>query len=176
MTYKNILLNKGFLYKSIIPVFLFVSYPCHVKSQRTLTVGGNNWTVAVPSISEAGSNYSGTYESANNQVLLNASVPLLLGNGKVTVRYEPDPSWDSSLILYAKRTGNGTTACIACTITGGTSYIMIPLTDVELFRIQATLALASYTNIPVQLQLSGVSVTIPARTYNSRIIFTIGAL
>ncbi|WP_238585009.1 hypothetical protein [Chryseobacterium sp. Leaf201] len=174
MIYNNSLLNKVFFYKSIISVFLLIS--CYVKSQRVLTVGGNNWTVAVPSITEAGSNYSGTYESASNQVLLNASVPLLLGNGKITVRYEPNPNWDSSLILQARRTGNGTTACVACTLTGGTSYVMIPLTDVELFRIQATLALASYTNIPVQLQLSGVSVTIPAATYNSRIIFTISAL
>jgi len=36
--------------------------------------------------------------------------------------------------------------------------------------------LASYTNIPVQLELTGVSVIIPAATYSSRIVFTISAL
>lgn len=147
------------------------------KSQRTLTVGGTNWVVAIPAITEAGNNYAGTYESASNEILLSATVPLVLGNGKVTMHYEANPTWNSSLILSARRTGNGTSSCITCTITGGTSYTNIPLTtDVELFRVTAILALASYTNIPVQLELTGVSVIIPAATYSSRIVFTISAL
>ncbi|KMQ65995.1 hypothetical protein ACM39_16330 [Chryseobacterium sp. FH2] len=147
-----------------------------VHAQRTLTVGGTNWSVAVPSITEAGTNYTGSYESETNQILLAASVPLLLGSGKVSVHYEANPTWHSSLILSAKRTGNGTTACLACSITGGTTYLTLSTTDIELFRIQALLALASYSNIPVQLGVSGVSVTIPAASYNSRIVFTISSL
>ena len=146
------------------------------KAQRTLTVGGNNWTVTIPSITEAGTNYAGTYESAANQILLTASVPLLLGSGKVSVRYEANPTWNSSLILNARRTGDGTTVCVLCSISGGTSYQPIGLTDVELFRIVAIATLASYSNIPIQLQLSGVSVTVPAATYNSRIVFTISEI
>ncbi len=148
-----------------------------LKSQRTLTVSGTNWTVNIPSITEAGTNYTGTYESTPGEILLNAVVPLVLGSGKVTMHYEVNPTWSSSLILNARRTGNGTTSCVACTITGGTTYTNVSLTtDVELFRITAILALASYTNIPVQLELTGVSVTIPAATYSSRIVFTISAL
>ncbi|OCK52446.1 hypothetical protein BA768_12060 [Chryseobacterium sp. CBo1] len=146
------------------------------KAQRTLTVGGNNWTVTIPSITEAGTNYAGTYESAANQILLTASVPLLLGSGKVSVHYEANPTWNSSLILNARRTGDGTTVCVLCSISGGTTYQPIGLTDVELFRIVAIATLASYSNIPIQLQLSGVSVTVPAATYNSRIVFTISEI
>lgn len=146
-----------------------------LKSQK-LTATGNNWTVTIPTITEAGSNYAGIYESTTNQILLTAEVPLLLGSGKVSVSYVPDPTWHSNLILSTKRTGSGTTLCVLCTITGGTAYQTVTLTDVELFRINAVLALASYSNIPIQLQLSGVSVTIPAATYNSKIIFTISAL
>lgn len=166
--------SKNTFSKAIIIIIILISI--HYKAQRVLTVGGTNWTVSVPSITEAGTNYSGTYESAANQILLGASVPVLLGNGKVSVHYEANPTWNNNLVLYARRTGNGTTGCAGCTISGGTTYTIIPLTDVELFRITAVLALASYNNIPIQLQLTGVSVTIPAATYNSRIVFTISAI
>lgn len=159
-----------------IIVLLFSISLSQAKAQRTLTVGGNNWTVTIPSITEAGTNYAGTYESAANQILLTASVPLLLGSGKVSVRYEANPTWNSSLILNARRTGDGTTVCVLCSISGGTTYQPIGLTDVELFRIVAIATLASYSNIPIQLQLSGVSVTVPAATYNSRIVFTISEI
>ena len=145
-------------------------------NSQTLTVSGSNWTVPITPILEAGANHQGTYESNANQILIAASVPLLLGSGKVSVHYEPNPAWNSSLILSAKRTGNGTTLCVLCTLTGGTSYLAFTQTAIELFRIQAVLALASYSNIPIQLQLSGVSVTIPASSYQSRVVFTVSAL
>ncbi len=162
--------------KQYIMLTLLLIFPT-LKSQRTLTVSGTNWTVNIPSITEAGTNYIGTYESAPDEILLNAMVPLLLASGKVSMHYEVNPIWNSSLILNARRTGNGTTSCLACTITGGTTYTNVPLnTDIELFRITAVVALASYSNIPIQLQLTGVSVTIPVATYSSRIVFTISAL
>ncbi|WP_312902788.1 hypothetical protein [Chryseobacterium taichungense] len=107
---------------------------------------------------------------------MNATVPLLLASGKITMHYEPNSTWNTNLILQARRTGTGTTTCVLCSISGGTSYTTIPSTDVELFQIQAVASLASYSNIPIQLQLSGISVTIPATSYNSRIVFTISAL
>lgn len=171
---ENYITCKICLFKTTFILFLLPL--CAMKAQRTLTVGGTNWAVSIPSITEAGSNYAGTYESAANQILLTASIPLLLSSGKVSVHYEGNPTWNSNLILQAKRTGDGSTLCLLCTITGGTAYQTVTLTDIELFRITAIAALASYTNIPIQLQLSGVSVTVPAATYNSRLVFTISAL
>lgn len=168
--------NCLFLHKTpliqYVYILLLVGCCHHLKSQ-TLTVAGTTWAVPITTITEAGSNYNGTYQSAANQVLLAASVPLLLGTGKISVHYQPNPTWNNALILSAKRTGNGTTVCVLCTITGGTSYITLTQTDIELFRISAVLALGAYSNIPIQLQLSGVSVTIPATAYQSRIVFTI---
>ncbi|SDH51221.1 hypothetical protein SAMN05421846_1013 [Chryseobacterium taeanense] len=164
----NIFIKSNFLF------LLFLSF--HLKSQRTLTVDGTNWSPAIPSITEAGNDYSGVYESLSNQIYLNASIPLLLASGKISVHYEAISTWNSSFILQARRTGNGTTTCLLCSISGGTSYTTIPSTDVELFQIQAVASLASYSNIPVQLKLSGISVTIPATSYSSRIVFTISAL
>ncbi|MBD3904712.1 hypothetical protein NAL32_16065 [Chryseobacterium sp. Ch-15] len=94
----------------------------------------------------------------------------------MSVHYAPNPTWNSNLILSAKRTSNGSTICLVCTMTGGTAYQTVTPTDIELFRLSASAAAISYSNIPIQLQLSGVSITIPAATYNSRIVFTISAL
>lgn len=167
-------LNRRYLFK--VSFILFLIFSCVLKAQRTITVAGGNWAVPIPSITEAGSNYVGTYESLDNQVLLTVSVPLALSNGKISVHYEPNPTWNSNLILNVKRTGDGSTLCVLCTISGGTAYQAVTLTDLELFRITAVLALASYSNIPIKIQLSGVSVTIPAATYNSKLVFTIGPI
>lgn len=156
-------------------IFILFGFTTSIKFQ-TLNVTGTNWVVPIIPITEAGNNYSGTYESSANQILLTASVPLLLGNAKISVHYESNPTWHNSLLLSAKRTGNGTVVCVVCNITGGTTYLPITQTAVELFRIQALVALASYSNIPIQIQLSGVSVTTPAANYNSRIVFTISGL
>ncbi|WP_257621604.1 hypothetical protein [Chryseobacterium sp. NKUCC03_KSP] len=173
MKTNNTIFFARYLFK-ITSIFSLLFF-CTLRSQK-ITATGSSWTVTIPSITEAGSNYSGVYESATNQILLTAEVPLLLGSGKVSVSYVSDPTWNSNLVLSAKRTGNGTTVCVLCSITGGSAYQAITLTDIELFRIVAVASLASYSNIPIQLQLSGVSVTIPAATYNSKIIFTISAL
>ena len=143
---------------------------------QTLTISGNNWTVSIPGITEAGTNYAGTYESATNQIVLAVSVPLLLGSAKVSVHYEPNPTWNNALGLAAKRTNNGSTVCALCSITGGLTYLTLTQTDIELFRIQAVLALAAYTGINIQLELSGVSVTIPATAYQSKVVFTVSAI
>jgi len=162
-------------YTKYILFILFIMFSYQYKAQ-TMTVTGSNWAVSIPTITEAGNNYAGLYESATNQVILAVSVPLLLGNAKVSVHYSANPTWNSSLILSAKRTSNGTTLCALCSITGGTAYQTITQTDIELFRIQAVLALASYTGINIQLQLSGVSVTIPATSYQSQVVFTVSAI
>ncbi|PUB32745.1 hypothetical protein C8J95_104146 [Elizabethkingia sp. YR214] len=155
-------------------LFILVLGANNTKAQ-TLIIGGNDWTVNIPHITEAGTNYAGTYESLTNQILLTISVPLLLGTGKVSVRYVPNPTWNNALALAAKRTDDGTTLCVLCSITGGKdNYIPLTQTDIELFRITAVLALAAYNNIGIQLRLSGVSVTVPAANYQARVIFTVG--
>jgi hypothetical protein len=165
----NILFHNNFYI-----IFLILLTFCF--KAQTVTVTGTNWTVSVPSITEAGNNYAGLYESATNQIILAVTVPLILGNAKVSVHYQANPTWHNSLILSAKRTNNGSTTCGLCTITGGTTYQTVTQTAIELFRIQAILALGSYTGINIQLELSGVSVTIPAAAYQSSIIFTVSAI
>ncbi|MCL1669569.1 hypothetical protein M2T82_16005 [Elizabethkingia ursingii] len=156
-------------------LIIILIFSLNTTKAQTLIIGGNDWTANIPNITEAGTNYAGTYESLTNQILLTISVPLLLGTGKVSVHYVPNPTWNNALSLAAKRTDDGTTLCVLCSITGGKdNYIPLTQTDIELFRITAVLALAAYNNIGIQLRLSGVSVTVPAANYQARVIFTVG--
>ncbi len=158
---------------------------------QTITVGGTNWTVSVPTITEAGTNYAGTYESITNLITLSGNLPgsflnlLATGAARVSVHHTPT-TWNSNLHLYAKRSGGTTTihgVCVLCTATinGGTTYVEIPqAVDTAFFTINFTGVLGlgnsvTFTGIDSQLQISGVSVAIPATTYATQLVFTIGA-
>ncbi|MBE4947040.1 hypothetical protein [Chryseobacterium culicis] len=157
---------------------------------QTITVGGSNWTVSVPAITEAGTNYAGTYESATNLFTLSGTLPgsflNLLTNGaaRISVHHTPT-TWNSNLHLYAKRSGGTTNIsglCVGCTATinGGTTYVEIPqAVATAFFTINFTGVLGlgnsvTFSGINGQVQISGVSVTIPATTYATQIVFTIG--
>lgn len=161
---------------------------------QTITVAGTNWTPTIPTITEAGSNYAGTYQSSTNQITISGELPkdflsiLSSSSAKVSMHYT-STSWHNSLLLYAKRNGGTATlsggTCVLCsaTITGGdTTYIQIPQTvDATFFNINffGTLGVGNtkltYSGINAQLQIGGVSVAIPVATYTAQIVFTIAA-
>lgn len=172
-------------------ILLFIS---NFMEAQVVNVSGN-WAASIPSITEAGNNYTGTYDNtANtgaNQIKLSGTLPgsflnLLSSSGaKMTMHYTSNP-WNSSMILSAKRTGGTTTingVCLLCTanINGGANYIPIPETsDVTFvtFTFSGLLGLGNsvtFADIVLLLQVSGVSVTIPANSYGARVVFTIVA-
>ncbi|RXM40611.1 hypothetical protein BOQ62_04615 [Chryseobacterium sp. CH21] len=158
---------------------------------QTINIAGSNWTVSVPTITEAGTNYTGTYNNPS-QLTLSGNLPgsflnLLSSSGaRISMHYTP-ATWNSNLHLYAKRSG-GTTKinglCIACTATingGNVNFIEIPQASavtLSTITFSGLLGLGNsvdYSAINVQLEIGGVSVTIPAATYSAQIVFTIGA-
>lgn len=164
----------------------------HIKTHaQTIAVVGPNWNVNVPSITEAGSNYGGTYDNANN-ITISGFIPgnvlnLLSGDAmQVTMRYVPTPSWHSSLNLYAKKTGGSASIggiCVICSVSvnGGIAYTQIlPGSEVQLFRINFSGLLGlgnsvTYKDVQVQLRLTGLSVTTPVADYSADVVFTISA-
>lgn len=161
---------------------------------QVVNVSGN-WLPTIPAITEAGSNYAGTYDNSGstgtNQILLSGTLSesflkLLSSSGaKMTMRYVPNP-WNSTMTLSAKRIGGTATVqglCLVCTATinGGTTYIPISQTsDVTFvtFTFGSVLGVGNtvnFTDINLILQLAGVSVTVPANAYSARIVFTIVA-
>lgn len=184
-------LRKICIKRSVYIILLLIS-TC--MEAQVVNVSGN-WTASIPAITEAGSNYAGTYDNSGstsgNLITLSGSLPgsflnLLSSSGaKMTMRYTPNP-WNNSLTLSAKRTGGTTTingVCLLCTaaINGGTTYIPITQTSdttFVTFTFTGVLGLGNsvtFADINLILQLAGVSVTVPANTYSARIVFTIVA-
>ncbi|SDJ49265.1 hypothetical protein [Chryseobacterium jejuense] len=179
--------------KRLIYIILILSSSSFIKAQ-VVNVSGN-WNASIPAITEAGSNYTGTYDNSGNTapnlITLSGTLPgsflnLLSSSGaKMTMRYTPNP-WNNSLTLSAKRTG-GTTAihglCVLCTasINGGANYIPISQTGDTTFitfTFSGVLGVGNsvtFADINLIVQLAGVSVTVPSNTYSARIVFTIVA-
>lgn len=155
---------------SCLVAFSFLAPNCQAQD---ITVSGTDWNVNIPPLSEAGKDYSGTYTSLSNQILLTVSLPLLLGGARVSAHYEPDPNWHNDLKIAIKRTGSGSGLCVLCSISGNENYLILGTSDLSLFTINATISLLTISNIPMQLRLSGVSVSVPAANYKSRVVFTI---
>ncbi len=159
---------------------------------QTVTVTGN-WAPTIAAITEAGTNYAGTYDNItpSNPITMSGTLPgsflnLLSSNGAKITMHQATTVWNNSLVLSAKRTGGTTTVnglCVACTATinGGTTYTAVPQgTDVTFVTITFTGLLGlsnsvNFSNINLQLQLSGVSVAIPAASYSTRVVFTVAA-
>jgi hypothetical protein len=146
-----------------------------VLKAQSITVGGSNWTPGTTVITEAGSDYSGTLTSTDNQISITSSIPSSFRDARISVHYEANPTWHNSLAIQVKRTGTGSHTCWLCTITGGnTDFKLVPAnTGTEFYQIHSNLFTATFSNTPIQLQLTGISVTIPAATYNAKVVFTI---
>lgn len=185
-------MNSRFL-RVLLKKYLYVSVLIisgYLKAQ-VVNVSGN-WAATIPTITEAGNNYAGTYDNTTSTpITISATLPgsflnLLNSTGaKMTMHYTSN-AWNNSLTLSAKRTG-GTGSisglCLLCTATinGGTTYIPVPQTpDVTFVTLTFAGVLGlgntvTFSDINLILQLAGVSVTIPASTYSARVVFTISA-
>ncbi|WP_426478135.1 hypothetical protein ACP3T3_01245 [Chryseobacterium sp. CBSDS_008] len=188
MKIKSPFFKEQFLKRYLYIIALIVGG--HLQGQ-TINIAGTSWTVSVPTITEAGTNYAGTYDNPG-QLVLSGNLPssflnILTSSGaRISMNYVPT-SWNSALKLYAKRSG-GTTKingiCVACsaTITGGNvNFVEIPQAGsvaLSTITFSGLLGLGNnvqYSAINVQLEIGGVSVAIPATTYSAQIVFTIGA-
>ena len=185
-------LREIFLKRCLYILILVISSSMH-SQQPVVTVSGN-WTASLPVITEAGNNYTGTYDNSTTSVSAITLSTILSGNflsllnsngAKISMHYTTT-AWNSSLGLSARRTG-GTGSisglCLGCTanITGGLTFIpiqqaseatLVNLTFSSLLGLGST---ASFSDINFILQVSGVSVTIPAATYSARVVFTVSA-
>ncbi|HOZ85004.1 MAG TPA: hypothetical protein PK191_05905 [Niabella sp.] len=144
---------------------------------QTVTVGGSNWIANAAPVTEAGNNYSGTLEASTNQILLSTSVSGWFNAAAVSVQYQADPIWHDDLVISVKRTGNGTHTCLLCYLSGGDNYVIVPkVASTQFYIINTNLFPANHNNTPVQIQVSGISVTVPAAAYKARVIFTISSI
>ena len=143
--------------------------------QINLTLAGN-WNFSVPSndITEAGLDFTGIYSSNTNQVLIditNANNSNGNFRWRVDIR-KSDVDWDANLELYAQRTGNGTSLSgNANNINGGNNFQQVIDSDQTFFSGRR-----ARVDIPVQYEIRNVSVLLPAKTYETTIIYTVTEL
>lgn len=134
----------------------------------TLTVtGGHGFIIDGGSLSGGpGSNLVSQYSGPDDSIIL--SVGDTLGNGdgwQIEVRRE-DLLWHGSLDVRLLRTGAGSGGG---SISGGDS-LSLTLTASDQFFFEGT---GDRTDIPVRIELEGVSVLVPADTYTGNITFTL---
>lgn len=137
------------------------------------------WSVSVPasSINEAGLDYSLSPNSLSNQTLISVtSIPGSFGAGSYQVFVQKaDVVWNANLKLNVLRTGAGTGSGFfgGGSINGGLSEIELSNNAQLFFSGNAGFFGSSRTNVPIQYQITGLTVLIPAQSYSTTVIYTV---
>ena len=131
-----------------------------------LTVTGN-WAknIAASDINEAGNDYPTSYASNINQTLLTINPK---NDNKLIYVYvkKTDIAWHTNLNLKVKRTSNGTNG--NTNISGGLIYQTITNVDANFFICKGY-----HTFIPLQYEITGISVVLPVQNYSTEIMYTV---
>lgn len=139
---------------------------------QTISATGTTWNAAPTSITEAGNNYSSALTSTANQTTLTVSVGLALLTSWKVLAKKQDATWNSNLTVWVRKTGDGTGILtpVLGTISpnGATSYVQLTATNQEIFS-----GFSNRFNVPIQYELRGLSVLIPAGSYSTSVIFTV---
>lgn len=164
--------------KVFLSIFLILSLLIHSKGQ-TITATGGMWSnsIAANTITVAGNDYNQNVTSGVNQTFLDVfpSTTFLTRNWVVRIN-KVDSQWHNSLELYAKRTGDGQGGVsiiiglntILSSISGGSVYNPVTNISTEFFR-----GVLSHISIPIQYEIRGLSVLIPAGNYTTTVYYTI---
>lgn len=161
-----------FKFKALFIVLCILCISVNVNCQNPqVSVNPNPWTLDLTGeITEAGTDFIGTYTSAVDQGDIR-----VFGGGlnvntlwTVSVSYQANIDWDTSVGVFVKRTGDGTTNVNNGTITGGNAFQQVGLIDQYFFEGRRR-----RNNIPIQYQLNNISVTTPAQSYTATIIYTL---
>lgn len=155
----------------IITLFLIT---IHGMAQR-LTITGTTWAATATPITEAGNDYtSSIIESGLSQTTIDIKVRNTPGLNNYTVNVKKTDSGNNwgTLGILIKRTGIGTGGGPGSTITGGTTYVPILTTDSVFFN-GANDNGGTRSGIPIQYQISGISVLVPVGSYSTTITYTL---
>jgi len=115
-------------------------------------------------IAGAGTGLVSSYESAVDAVLLSPNPTPSKPAWRVDVR-RVDATWHGDFTLWIRRSGDGTGSG---SVSGGTTYLTVTTTDQTLFT-----GAEDRDDVPIQFQLTGVSIQIPPGDYETTIVYTI---
>ena len=172
--------------KNYLLLLLFlISFSQNLSAQGNVVLTGSwDLTLSQSDLQDGpGSDLNHTYESATDQVLVEIyRLFFIWGSGTRTWNWaidinKSDTDWDSSLEVWARRTGDGQCS-YTYTITGGQTYQRITDVATEFFSGSITgsgswLLVLLANNIPIQYQIRGVSAALTAKTYTTSIVYTV---
>jgi len=141
---------------------------CFGRAQAIDLTAAGSWSRTITASdlqAGAGSNLVATYASGASQVSLTLTGTTGADdNWRIDVR-RADDLWHNDFSLSVRRTGDGTGPG---TIIGGDVYQAITLTDASFFS-----GAGDRAGVTLQLQLSGLSVSVPPATYLTTITYTV---
>lgn len=153
--------------KVFLSIFLILSLLIHSKGQ-TITATGGMWSnsIVANTITVAGNDYNQNITSLPNHTLLEVNPSAV--NWVVRLN-KVDGNWHNSLELFVMRTGGGNRNGNApSTVTGGNIYSIVQNSSLEFFR-----GTHRTFNIPIQYEIRGLSVLLPAGNYSTTVYYTI---
>jgi hypothetical protein len=161
--------------RSILTLFILISFLFASAQRIELKISGDaNFDNSLFSISEAGLDFSSDLESQSS-IYLSVSKDNVTQRNNFnskwwTIKVYKQDNWNSDMKLQIQRTGKGNRVGNNGNpnIGGGSEYLIVQNTETDFFEGKGEVS-----NIPVSLKLSGISVTMGAGSYSSRMIFTI---
>lgn len=137
------------------------------QGNRSITLTNNSWvpTVSLTPVSVAGNDYTSTTLTSDfSETLLNIN-----SSGTYTISVsKSDTDWDSGLSLWMRRTGDGTPGTGNATISANIPFVQLTNIGQTLFTGDK-----NRNNVPIQFEIRGLSVLLPAKSYQTTIVFTI---
>jgi hypothetical protein len=134
----------------------------------TLNIVPGNWCLSISDadlLAGPGSNLQPVYEDTGSPTYLDVSgTSGVSDNWRIDVK-RVDSLWNPNMSLAVKRTSDGTGPG---SITGGESYQEIGPTDIAFFS-----GAGDRSNVPLQMELSGMSLQVAPNTYSTSIVYTV---
>ena len=135
--------------------------------------GSWNYIVSASEIIEAGTDFSGNYESNRRQIDIDLRLKPAFWNRVIEYTWQIDISksdidWHPDIEIYARVTDRGRGYGINPYMIGGENYMKINDIDQLFFN-----GSAARRNIKIQYELRNISVTLPAKSYSTTIVYTI---
>ncbi len=128
---------------------------------------GNNWTLNMPQITEAGEDHANSY-TISNQSTMDITMGGFFGGTDWYVNVKKvNIEWHSDLELRVRRSGTGF-GIFGGFVESGESFSRIRNNERSFVRGSGWVFA-----IPLEYRITGMSVTLPAKTYSTQVVYTI---
>lgn len=158
----------------IISCFLILAFSSLISQELTMSPL-SDWNIRLSENDlRAGEDFMSTMTSDEDQSKITIEVGpanfyyMFINSWSLSVE-RSGGKWDNDLDLFIRRTGSGQSAgFFFSNISGGESFVQINRSSREFFSGNGY-----RYDVPIQIEIRGISLTIPTDTYSTDLIFTV---